>query len=84
MSLRAAFFARAERVPLGAAAGRTCAELLAPYPPGSPLVAPGEVLTRAHLAALKACADSAGGAVVGAEDASLETVMVVVERPDGA
>ena len=43
---REAFFARHERVAIGEAVGRTCAELVAPYPPGVPVLAPGEEITR--------------------------------------
>lgn len=42
---RTAFFAHAETVPIAAAAGRTSAELIAPYPPGIPVLAPGEQVT---------------------------------------
>lgn len=42
---RTAFFAHAETVPIDAAAGRTSAELIAPYPPGIPVLAPGEQVT---------------------------------------
>ena len=37
-----AFFAPVESVPLADAVGRTSAELVAPYPPGIPVLAPGE------------------------------------------
>ena len=47
---RQARFAPVERLPLWAAEGRTAAEPIAPYPPGIPVVAPGEVLTKKHLA----------------------------------
>jgi arginine/lysine/ornithine decarboxylase len=42
---RAAFMARAEAVPLAQASGRVSAESVTPYPPGIPLVAPGEVVS---------------------------------------
>ncbi|MFC7575977.1 aminotransferase class V-fold PLP-dependent enzyme [Klenkia terrae] len=38
---REAFFADREAVPLADAVGRVCAELVAPYPPGIPVLAPG-------------------------------------------
>ena len=43
---REAFFAANETVAAGAAVGRISAELVAPYPPGIPVLAPGEVITR--------------------------------------
>ncbi|CQR60076.1 hypothetical protein [Streptomyces leeuwenhoekii] len=42
---REAFFAPVEHVPAERAADRIAAELVSPYPPGVPVVAPGEVLT---------------------------------------
>jgi arginine decarboxylase len=42
---RDAFFAAAEHVPPHRAVGRIAAEMISPYPPGVPVVAPGEVIT---------------------------------------
>jgi arginine/lysine/ornithine decarboxylase len=42
---RDAFFARLEDVPLREAEGRTCAEQVTPYPPGIPVLLPGERIT---------------------------------------
>ena len=42
---REAFFAVDEAVPLSRASGRTAAEAITPYPPGIPLVMPGERLS---------------------------------------
>jgi len=73
---RAAFFAASEAVPAQAAVGRVCAELLCPYPPGVPVLCPGEVVTAAALAALQR-ALAQGGVVTGAADATLATMRVV-------
>ncbi|WP_027930545.1 aminotransferase class I/II-fold pyridoxal phosphate-dependent enzyme [Amycolatopsis thermoflava] len=43
---RDAFFGPIEDVPPEEAIGRVCAEVISPYPPGVPAVAPGEVITR--------------------------------------
>ena len=43
---RDAFFARPVAVPAHEAVGRVSAELVAPYPPGVPVLAPGERVTR--------------------------------------
>ena len=77
MTPRAAFFARKERIPLEQAVGRVSAESLAPYPPGIPLVLPGETLTADMLDALKAFARQ-GGAISGASDPSMCTVRVLL------
>lgn len=39
---RTAFFGPTEQIPVGRAVGRVCAELVTPYPPGVPMLAPGE------------------------------------------
>jgi arginine/lysine/ornithine decarboxylase len=75
LSPRDAFFAATQRVPLQRSVGRACAELLCPYPPGVPLLFPGELITAQAVEALRATR-AAGGAVVGASDSSLATVLV--------
>ncbi len=42
---RHAFFAPKETVPAGQAVGRICAEQITPYPPGIPVIIPGERIT---------------------------------------
>ena len=73
---RDAFFAPAETLPMAAAAGRTSAELIAPYPPGIPVVAPGEQFTPAVLGAL-AHARRAGVRIAYAADPTLATLRVL-------
>ena len=73
---REAFFAPHERVSAAAAVGRVSAELVAPYPPGVPVLAPGERVTREALDALVA-ARAAGTRVAYAADPTLETLRVV-------
>lgn len=48
-SVRDAWFAPHETVPLADAAGRVCARAVTPYPPGIPLLWPGEKITPAHI-----------------------------------
>src|SRR5215472_4282402 len=57
---REAFFAANETVPAAAAVGRVSAELIAPYPPGVPVLAPGELITAAALDALREVAADGG------------------------
>lgn len=52
-SLRDALFAPVERLPLERCLGRVAAGQLAPYPPGVPVVAPGEVIGEKELAYLR-------------------------------
>ena len=49
---RRALFAPRERIALAQSAGRVCAGQIAPYPPGVPVVAPGERIEKKHLADL--------------------------------
>lgn len=51
--IRTALFGDREMVPLQAAAGRISAQIVAPYPPGVPILAPGEEITEKHIAYLQ-------------------------------
>ena len=74
---REAFFSPNETVTADAAIGRVSAELVAPYPPGIPVLAPGEVITGDALAALRA-AKAQGGRIAYAADPALATFQVIV------
>ncbi len=76
---REAFFAPNETVTATAAVGRISAELVAPYPPGVPVLAPGEIITAGALTALRA-ALADGGRIAYAADPSLATFQVVTEE----
>lgn len=52
---RAAYFAPKVRIPLTEAAGRVSMGFLTPYPPGIPLAAPGEILTKEAADYLQLC-----------------------------
>jgi lysine decarboxylase len=73
---REAFFAPNETVPADAAIGRVSAELIAPYPPGVPVLAPGELITSDAVAALREIAAD-GGRIAYAADPSLRTFQVI-------
>jgi lysine decarboxylase len=72
---RHAFFAESDAVSLDQAVGRISAELVAPYPPGIPVLAPGEEITWQTLAALDQ-ARAAGVRIAYAADSSLATLRV--------
>ncbi len=76
MTPREAFFAPRERVRAECAAGRISAETAAPYPPGIPVLAPGEIVTAELLSALRAEA-AAGTRVAYCSDPTLNTLLVV-------
>ncbi|MBT2264315.1 aminotransferase class I/II-fold pyridoxal phosphate-dependent enzyme [Rhodococcus erythropolis] len=71
-----AFFGRTEMVSGAHAAGRIAAEQLTPYPPGIPVVVPGECLNKEVVDYLQSGL-GAGMAVPDATDSSLETFRVV-------
>jgi lysine decarboxylase len=79
MTPRDAFFADHATVDAAAAVGRVCAEVVAPYPPGVPLLVPGEVVTAEVVRALHAM-HAAGTRVAYAADPTLRTFQVVAER----
>jgi arginine decarboxylase len=78
MAPRDAFLGSTEMVPWRAAAGRVCAEMICPYPPGIPITAPGERLTPQVIDYLESLA-AAGVMVEGAADESLAQFRVVAK-----
>jgi arginine/lysine/ornithine decarboxylase len=79
ISPRDAYFATAESVRASDAVGRISAEMVTPYPPGIPAIAPGEVYTEpivTYFQQIKA----ADGFVEGAADQSLGTLRVTQRR----
>jgi arginine decarboxylase len=76
-TLRKAYFARAELVPARHAVGRISADTLAPYPPGIPIVLPGEILTQDVLNFLRSVAASPFGHIRGATDQTLTQFRVL-------
>jgi len=76
LSPRDAYFAEHQTVSAEAAIGQVSAELVAPYPPGIPVLAPGERITVAAVEGLRdAMAD--GTQVRYAADPTLQTLQVV-------
>lgn len=73
---RAAFFGPAEQVPVAAAVGRVAAEMVSPYPPGVPVLAPGERITQAVVDYLTSGV-RAGMLIPDAADPELTTLRVV-------
>ncbi|WP_328869073.1 aminotransferase class I/II-fold pyridoxal phosphate-dependent enzyme [Streptomyces sp. NBC_00287] len=72
---REAFFGPTEDVPTDRAAGRIAAEMITPYPPGIPVVLPGERLTEPVLRYLLTGRD-AGMNLPDPSDPHLETIRV--------
>jgi lysine decarboxylase len=79
LSPREAFFAPARTVAADEAIGQISAELVAPYPPGVPVLAPGERITAAALAALREVRAD-GGRIAYAADPDLTTLQIIAPR----
>lgn len=73
---REAFFAPSEEVRFSEAAGRVAAEEIAFYPPGIPVLCPGERISREILAYLREMT-ALGLRVTGPEDVTLKTIRVL-------
>jgi arginine/lysine/ornithine decarboxylase len=73
---RDAFFARSRAVPLETAAGEISTELVIPYPPGIPVLAPGEIITADKITYLQEGA-AHGMYLSGPADPGLRTIRVV-------
>ncbi len=76
VSPREAYYRRKETVPLDSAAGRIAAELAAPYPPGIPVLCPGERITEPLIRYLKECV-SRNCSIHGPADDTLQTIRVL-------
>src|SRR3954470_3269525 len=75
---RDAFFGRVEQVPVEQADGRIAAEMLSPYPPGVPVLAPGERIDADVLDYL-VTGVQAGLLIPDAADPTVRTLRVVAE-----
>jgi arginine decarboxylase len=73
---RQAFFAPTETLPIDQTGDRISAELVCPYPPGIPVLLPGERITTTALDYLHRIL-AFGGVITGCTDAELKTLKVV-------
>ena len=76
-SMRSAYFANTEMVVADKVVGRISADLIAPYPPGVAVVAPGEILTAEIIKGL-AASKAAGVRIAYATDTTLATYRVIL------
>jgi arginine decarboxylase len=65
-------------VPFDRAIGKISAESICPYPPGIPVLIPGEIITIVAVNYLQKILDL-GGEIAGCSDPTLETISIVVE-----
>jgi arginine decarboxylase len=76
VSMREAYFAQSELISARNAIGRMSSDLVAPYPPGVAVLAPGEVITKEIMEGLLA-AKADGVRIAYATDSSLENFRVL-------
>ena len=81
MSPRDAFFGPAEQVPVAEAVGRIAAEMASPYPPGVPVLAPGERITQEAIDYLTTGVQ-AGMLVPDVADPELTSIRVVERQAE--
>ncbi|WP_083862944.1 aminotransferase class I/II-fold pyridoxal phosphate-dependent enzyme [Calothrix sp. PCC 7507] len=78
ISPREAFFSSTETLPLEETSNYICAEIVCPYPPGIPVLMPGELITKPALDYLRQI-QAMGGFISGCADTSFSTLKVVKE-----
>ncbi|MDJ0771893.1 MAG: aminotransferase class I/II-fold pyridoxal phosphate-dependent enzyme [Mastigocoleus sp. MO_167.B18] len=76
ISPREAFFAPTQTLPFEEALGHVSAETICPYPPGIPVLIPGEVVTNTAVSYLLKI-QYMGGFISGCTDSSLKTFKIV-------
>ena len=72
---RESFFTKKRRVCIEDSLGEICGEFICPYPPGLPVLIPGEVVTQDSLSYLINFRDL-GMTISGAADGELNSIMV--------
>ncbi len=77
VSPQAAFYAKDESLPLRETAGRICSEFVMCYPPGIPILAPGEVITKEIIEYI-IYAKEKGCSMQGPEDPEVNNINVLV------
>ena len=81
ISPREAFFSATETLPIQQSINRICGELICPYPPGIPVLMPGETITPEAIDYLQQVL-ALGGTITGCSDPSLKTIQVINSGTD--
>ncbi|MGL5076171.1 MAG: aminotransferase class I/II-fold pyridoxal phosphate-dependent enzyme, partial [Waterburya sp.] len=76
ISPREAYFAPTQTIPIQEASDRICGELICPYPPGIPLLMPGEIITQEAIEYLQQVL-AMGGTITGCNDPTLQTIQIL-------
>jgi lysine decarboxylase len=77
---REALYRLTRKIPFKRSVGKICAEIVCPYPPGIPVLCPGEVVTQEIYDYLLKVLDS-GCRVNGQADGKLQTIKVLEDTP---
>lgn len=77
VSPQTAFYAKKESLPISESAGRICSEFVMCYPPGIPILAPGEMITEEIINYIL-YAKEKGCSMQGTEDPAVECLKVLV------
>lgn len=72
-----AFYAKKESLPLSLTVGRICSEFVMAYPPGIPILAPGELITKDIIDYINYSKEK-GCSMQGAEDPDIERLNVLL------
>ncbi len=73
---RGAYFSSKHLISLQESCGRVCGEILSPYPPGVPVIVPGEIISKEIIEYIM-CSKNQGIHWQGSADANLEKILVV-------
>ena len=82
MTPQESFYAPKEQLPIQEAEGRICSEFVMCYPPGIPILAPGEEITDEIIEYIL-YAKEKGCSMTGPEDEKIERLNVVTEKKGG-
>lgn len=80
LSPRQAYFTANQTIPIETSINQISAELICPYPPGIPVIMPGERITSEKIAILQQTLNY-GGIITGATDPSLQTIQAIASLP---
>lgn len=72
-----AFYAPKESLPVAESVGRVCGESVMSYPPGIPIIAPGEIITN-DVVEYILYAKEKGCFLTGAQDSTMQSIQVLV------
>lgn len=78
-SPREAFYSETDVVPIDQSVGHVIAEFIMVYPPGIPILLPGEIITEENIDYIKQNL-AAGLPVQGPEDETIQTLKIIKER----